>query len=603
MPIPQQPKNKYNERVSGVFGEFGAGGKRRVRYIQTNLQVEDLDSVKMVADLPGNEQWTIRELFQREVDETRVETGIVKYLTDEGKVKFFNPLTFVLLGKDGGNIGPMASVEEHSFSNGAPELKDGWQKYYETADVFRLKHSGRPDGYAELEWNSKQAEVVAIDGQHRLLALKKIKASEDAAKIAQWKIPVVILLISPEGKKQTGRIIDSVRKLFLYINKEAHQPNETRQIILDEENVNEMCVQEMLQHGRTPEGIPLLAYDWRGIEEDRVPVEDIPYTLFSAVYMRNWLHRYILGDNYSKDQRHILGIAPEEQSLFKLFSGSSKKNPSEENAEEIRGRFRERVMPGITHFVTGFTPYKGYVDLIREISDSTDEHTQLALNYIRFGGTAINHRDAWEIGKIKATAEDVKRKLSGHKNKMPHVLVNLDIGGFGVFYAFGNLFYLAEYSDFQEYAKSVTSAFNKAWAAGNKLGLEHILSLKDPKAQGVFRHIIYDHSGRVRNNRLTTAHKGLGALITLVVTSHWDGITESQKEEVAKMYLPILRKTLESGYKKQFNDLDTTPYAERDHKKIAQRATTHAAKQIRQIQESYGFGDFSEIPEREEESD
>lgn len=597
MPIPQQQKNKYNERMSGVFGEFGAGERRRVRYIQGNLRPDDLDSVMMVSDIPGNERWSIRELFQREVDDERVENGIIPYLKDDSKVKFFNPLTFVLLGKDGGGQidALMHQIAEKPFSVGGAQHDEGWRKYYEINDTFRLKHTG--DGYAELEWNTKKAAVVAIDGQHRLSALKRIQSSEYAAKISQWKIPVVILLISPDGKNGRMPIIDSVRKLFLYINKEAHKPNETRQIILDEERVNEMCVQEMLENGRNSDGIPLIAYDWRGAEENMRPVTNSlrdGHTLFSAISMRDYLSEYIMGENFDPYQANMLGINPTEQSLYSLFGDGGEK-PSEKHAEDIRKRFCARVLPGISHFVREFSPYKDYIGVIHGIENNANEEiARLALDQIRFGGTAINRFDDWKQGKIKTKMGDIKKEIKAHKDKMPHLLVKREIGGFAVFYAFGTLFEQMGYSDFLKYAQSVTGAFNKAWEVGGKKGLKGILSLNDDDNPGMLHHIIYDHSQRIMNNRLNNVQKGLGALIALAVISHWD-ITTEQKTKIAKTHLEQLKKTLERGHKREVRD--KLHPAERVEADIESEATRIANKQIRQIQNAYGFGDLGPIGE------
>lgn len=597
MAVPKQPKNEYSDRFYGVFGEFGAGENRRVRYIQGNLKVEDLDSVKMVSDLPGNEQWSIRELFQREIDETRVENDIVGYLTDDSKVKFFNPLTFVLLGKQGEAIvRDMPQMEEKSFAKGSPEHTAYWRKYYETGDVFRLKHTGERNGYAELEWNRKRAEVVAIDGQHRLSALKKIKQGEFLEKISHWKIPVVILVISPEKKGETVPIIESVRKLFLYINKEAHQPNKTRRIILDEEGINEMCVQEMLQSSKDGNGIPLLAYDWRGTEQNKKmaskgPVSRHAYTLLSAEGMCGALEAYILGENYETQQQQMLGIGPQDQSLYAIFE-SSEKQPavSEDNAKKLRSRFGKRVMPGIVHFIREFYPYKGYIGAIQSIENNADKYALLALEHMRFGGTAINRFDDAEYRKIMDACGKIERQLVGYKKEqMPPLLVSREIGGFGVFFAFGKLFKRSGFSDFEQYAKSVTDAFNSAWSAGNKKGLEDILSLTEDSHPGIFHHIIFDHGQNIRNNRISNVGKGLGALIALVVTSHWEDINVQTRTEIAAHFLPILQNTLERGYKREVRYL--LPADERDPHVIEKSAVKKANAQMRKIKKTYGFDD------------
>lgn len=599
---PKQRKNKYTHSVNGVFGEFGAAENRRVRYIQGNLLPDELESFVMVSDIPGNKKWSIRELFQREVDDARVENGIIPYLKDPSKVKFFNPLTFVLLEKSRDGIVPsMPPLQEQSFGEHAPErMQDHWLKYYEAEEIFRLKHDGGA-GYAELEWNQAKAEVVAIDGQHRLLALKRIQ-KQDGAKIAHWRIPVVILLISPEEGDEDIPIIDSVRKLFLYINKEARQPNRTREIVLDEERFNEMCVQELLERGKQPEGIPLLAYDWRGTEIGTKRVVNNGHTLFSAEGMHDWLKHYILGGNYTLDQRKMLGIGEEQESLYALFEGDSD-NPavSEENAEEIRKRFRERIMPGITHFVREFKPYKGYVRLIQTIEKNPDDDTRDALDQIRFGGTAIERlNDHLRTDRIAKAMSEIKGKLRQHKESMPHLLVHRDIGALAVFYAFGYLYDYAAFPSHQEYAASVTNAFNKAWAEGDTTGLEHILSMKDDDDPGIFHHIIYDHEPKIMNNRLTNVHKGLGALIALVVAKHWK-ISNEERAGIAKDHLGYLKQTLIRGYKREVrSNLDIS---ERLPARINEEATQKAEEQIRQIQNAYGFGDVEEGAEDLEDAD
>lgn len=44
--------------------------------------------------------WSLKELFQREIDEDRVRQDIIKgYLLDSKKLKFFNAITIVLMPK------------------------------------------------------------------------------------------------------------------------------------------------------------------------------------------------------------------------------------------------------------------------------------------------------------------------------------------------------------------------------------------------------------------------------------------------------------------------------------------------------------------------
>ena len=102
---PKPEEIVYNKTKFGYFGELGTGAHAHLRFLQTALSVEDLDSVTLIENIPGSETWDVRDLFQRDVDKERVTREILPYLKDKTKVKFFNPLTLALL--------PLASSGQH----------------------------------------------------------------------------------------------------------------------------------------------------------------------------------------------------------------------------------------------------------------------------------------------------------------------------------------------------------------------------------------------------------------------------------------------------------------------------------------------------------
>src|SRR6476646_588752 len=95
--IPPTVTVAYNKMKYGFFGELGAGANAHVRFLQTALTADELDSVTLIENIPGSESWDVQDLFQRDVDKERVTKEILPYLKDKSKVKFFNPLTLALL--------------------------------------------------------------------------------------------------------------------------------------------------------------------------------------------------------------------------------------------------------------------------------------------------------------------------------------------------------------------------------------------------------------------------------------------------------------------------------------------------------------------------
>ena len=316
--LPPTPGIKYNKTKYGYFGELGAGAHAHVRFLQTALSVEELDTVTLIENMPGSEMWDVRDLFQRDVDKERVTQDILPYLKDDTKVKFFNPLTLALvpLAVSGQEIEgdlPHVPAQEIDDEGHAYTLFE-WDNYYK----FAL-HKSTP-AFSYLMWNDHRVRIVAIDGQHRLSALKRWKNEPpiSSQQLATWTIPVVVLgLFRTASKSSTASFLEIVRKTFVCINSQSLAINEARKILLDDESVNAVCTQELVQDShsndclplnmRDESKLPLLMFDWRGETRNRVRVF-APGALKTVEEIRSWLSRYILGDDGSEDQSSALGL-------------------------------------------------------------------------------------------------------------------------------------------------------------------------------------------------------------------------------------------------------------------------------------------------------
>ena len=247
---PPLTEQQYNHRLSGVYGQFGTGAGVHAFYLQSALTPSQLDLVSLISDLRGSERWPVRDLFQRDVDNERITESLLPYLQDGEKIKFFNPLTLTLLpiSENGDFVLPQMPMEEAESTMREDDRE--WD-YFERKNYHRMRWVKDNPQYALLEWSDTRTKLVAIDGQHRLSALKRFWADHDATvhkDFSTWRIPVVIISFRVgTGRTKPPSVLEVVRNIFVYINTEARIVNRARQILLSDESVNAVCAQELIQ--------------------------------------------------------------------------------------------------------------------------------------------------------------------------------------------------------------------------------------------------------------------------------------------------------------------------------------------------------------------
>ena len=163
-------KSKYTDPLVFVRGEYRLSQVGRVPYLVAVMSLQDLvNQIKLVEDIPEEARldWSLEELFQRDISWDRVQTELVNgYLKDANRQSFFNSLTIALLPQKG------LKIEE---SYGQPEsiptaIYSDWEKI----DVGNICVEYGPDrSIGVVRWHKERVFPVAIDGQHRLAALKK----------------------------------------------------------------------------------------------------------------------------------------------------------------------------------------------------------------------------------------------------------------------------------------------------------------------------------------------------------------------------------------------------------------------------------------------
>lgn len=568
---PIQPHGPiYDQELNGFYGAFGTGANAKIVYLQSAIEPRDLHKISLISDIKGAEKWSVRDLFQRDVDVDRVTKGLIPYFKDEGKVKFFNPITLTLLpvNENGDVLQEIPSiVESRSIIEGVEYL------IFEAEGLFQFKipifHEQPSYSQSSLDWNSSRIKIVAIDGQHRLSALKRFQNDDDNGDFGSWNIPVVLFSVRKIDENIVGgSLFDVIRNIFIYINTQAKTPNRARQILLSDESINSVCTQEILEYSHSNDvnfnelnrnKIPLVFYDWRGEERNgqRVPG---PGSMKQIEEVHDWLEEYICGKDFSVTQKDALDIGPDsELSIFFTTQANNRTIPVE-LIQKVRGRFNDDLLIGFVHLMENFSPYARYIEFIRNLEDGYEDDYDLAkhaFHKLRFGSHYGGNAEIQQIDEIYSHIIQDIMDYKDDPESFPG-LVDMDIGMRGVIFAYSRLrkFYSSlvnESVSWEKYSIWFTKVLNDAY---NNDGW-----LKN-KAHKLLRHITYSHGGTTVNYRFKDVEKGLGALLIVILSKygvkrHGDDFSLSDdrlNEEWLRLYndyVDTIAFTLEKGYKRE----------------------------------------------------
>lgn len=548
----------YNQRLDGVYGEFGAGADVQALYIQTAITPKQLDRISLISEIRGSERWPVRDLFQRDVDNDRVTYSLLPYLQEADKVKFFNPLTLTLLPMEetGSTVlTQMPKVREFSMD------KDN-RSYVgiEREDFYRIRWVLGYPQYATIEWNDTRSLLVAIDGQHRLSALKRFHKDTQVSShrdFLKWRIPVVIVSFrAGPGRAEPPSVLEVVRSIFVYINTEAREVNEARKILLTDESVTAVCTQELLERShandlrgdseRDAQRLPLLFYDWRGEETKKRKIH-APAAVKSVEEIHNWFKHYILGEDFDEFQETQLGIDP----THPLHESFHDKKLSYGASKELRSLVKKEFLPSVAYLLENFAPYRSYVSALWKLERKYENTNQSdlarhAFYELRFG---TNHAPDPIRSNVARILGDIKNQIEDLKKKFFHKPIDLDIAMRGVISAFGHLRDWVGNPSWSEYAKWFAHALNRTYENG-------WLDFRESSGRRKFLlHIAQDHNDAVVNYRFDKVSDALGPYLELLVAAYGRPWPESWDDDwwptLREIHLETLSGTILRGFKKQ----------------------------------------------------
>ena len=332
-------------------------------YYIAKMSVEELvNSVGLAIELPEWKDMTPDEKMQREPDINRVVNEICPYFIED-QDRFFGSLI----------VDIYSGFENMKF--------DPISKYVKDDITFAYDVSMQDAGFLSLPGKER---LIALDGQHRLLAMKlclKGNSAISAVMLGNKKMTSQMLALEahPELADEEVSVIFvehrdnmKIRKIFNKVNKYARQTGRGQNIITADDDVYATIARKLFSDGGVLEKV--------GKNE-----------------LVNWKSNTL--SQRSKQLTTVSALYTIAETLSKDKGWSAKVMPSDE--DEIEEAFDENT-EFWTELLNGMDVYQEYLDLTRKdkpISNLRDQNllmkpvTHMALAHVAY--FAKKHSAAW----------------------------------------------------------------------------------------------------------------------------------------------------------------------------------------------------------------
>jgi hypothetical protein len=295
MEFLSETQSALNVHVPGTIGTFrvskgeGEAAGIEVRYLLTHVTLSDkqgplLDMLAPVREVFDLKQLGFDEIMQRDIDDARVSLELIPYLLDtsnSGQIKLFPPIVAIVLPLQATSTAPDALYRKVSTTS-KPTAREGYkevritagapgEEQFEFLQYYKNDVPLTSDG-AKLSLARDNCALAIVDGQHRAMALlalyRNLKSGWTDAKRAPYKgyyqvwsdkeirkynlselqLPLIICTFPQlDGTKAENLdVVRAARKVFLTLNKTAKKVSDSRNKLLNDQDLVAECLRETL---------------------------------------------------------------------------------------------------------------------------------------------------------------------------------------------------------------------------------------------------------------------------------------------------------------------------------------------------------------------
>lgn len=423
--IPE-PINKTQD-LPFVWGSFGLNSWT-IPYFSMTMEIKEAAKfLRLASELPNEKSrdFNIEELFQRNIDWGRVEKSITPWLQDSRNPQFFSALTVVLIpySKESKSL-VYSEIQQNQWDPPSLEANLTGKKIQSgpiNIEFFRdFQEFGTQNSLqGRLAWNLDQAFAIAIDGQHRLAAIKSVVKRDEYQDFKKMRIPVNVIIFDEKiGFKKPDNeefnALKLMRKIFIDVNKHAKEVKRARQLLLDDVTPQALALRSLMQDALSnsldtnpdvDEKLALSIVDWH---KDDAKFEGGPYltsvlsldehvsTLIGANQPakptdHDKYEKYIsaLSENIDVDLSKSKEILKYVRPDFRPFSFAL------EDLQQIKSNFPAIWLPTVREIFFNLNPYKELLQTRKAKNTFTlDWQTWFKLKYDKFVSNDAEHTTA-----------------------------------------------------------------------------------------------------------------------------------------------------------------------------------------------------------------
>ena len=281
----------------------------------------------------------------------------------------------------------------------------------------------------------------------------------------------------------------------------------------------------------------------------------------------DWLRLYVLGEDFSDEQKKALFVAPGDDLSLAFATG----NLDHAVAGIARQRLGGQILPALSQLLHGFRPYARYARELRRLEreySSSHDLARHAFERLRFGYSEVKgvseQQIQQQVESLEKMVEDCKKDCLGP-------LFLREVGIRGVVQAFGDLWSRYKLPPWSEYASWFVGGLNQVWDLGH--------FQEDHGRRSLLRHVVLNQNENIVNYKLEDARKALGRWVSLMVLSCSPPpeIWAPELDAIRDDLLEGLVGTVRNGYKKELRPmLRPTVTADRLTAEVNRRATEEA---------------------------
>jgi hypothetical protein len=252
-------------------GVFGISTEQVISYCLDIPAVEMKKSFRLFEEMPNVHEWPISRLIQRELDKERALMISRDYLLSAGYLKYFPPLTAVLIPTNRDNM------PEDQYGESHEDELDALKKYIALQEqeaasfvspssiiaggIYDINSGENDNGL--LLWDQCYVNAVVIDGQHRYKAL--MEAMRENKDFLNCLVQVNVIDIASVCKRVGKGPTSIARELFVSINNTPVEVDEARLVLMDDRDALATFTQVLVDDNEKafPPAVQPELIDWR----------------------------------------------------------------------------------------------------------------------------------------------------------------------------------------------------------------------------------------------------------------------------------------------------------------------------------------------------